>query len=105
MNNTINQSHHKNWIIAASLILLYLAAVLSITVGPMDISFTDSLTALLPFEAIGQELPAHINLIVQQVRLPRTLLAICIGGILAMCGTVMQGLFRNPLADPGIIGA
>jgi iron complex transport system permease protein len=37
--------------------------------------------------------------------LPRTLLALLVGAILAQCGAVMQGLFRNPLADPGIIGA
>jgi iron complex transport system permease protein len=43
-------------------------------------------------------------LIVQEIRLPRTLLCIAVGGILGLCGAVMQGLFRNPLADPGIIG-
>jgi iron complex transport system permease protein len=41
---------------------------------------------------------------VQEIRLPRTLLCIAVGGILGLCGAVMQGLFRNPLADPGIIG-
>ncbi|OKB08592.1 FecCD family ABC transporter permease, partial [Aeromonas salmonicida] len=47
---------------------------------------------------------AHKLLIVQEIRLPRTLLCIAVGGILGLCGAVMQGLFRNPLADPGIIG-
>jgi iron complex transport system permease protein len=68
----------------------------------MNISFMDSLKSLLPIS--HHDLPAHVTMIVQQVRLPRTLLAVAVGGILAICGAVMQGLFRNPLADPGIIG-
>ncbi|WP_413113603.1 FecCD family ABC transporter permease [Thaumasiovibrio sp. DFM-14] len=84
-----------------SAISLYVAVVSSISLGPMDISFWDSMRALLPLDS---DLPNHILMVIQQVRLPRTLLCIAIGGLLAMCGTVMQGLFRNPLADPGIIG-
>lgn len=83
-------------------IALYLTTVASITVGPMNISFADSIQSLLPLN--HNDLPGHITMIIQQVRLPRTLLAIAVGGILAICGAVMQGLFRNPLADPGIIG-
>ncbi|WP_114765790.1 FecCD family ABC transporter permease [Vibrio rhodolitus] len=85
-----------------SAIALYLATVTSITVGPMDISLVDSIKSLIPYDS--GELPGHITMIVQQVRIPRTLLAIAIGGILALAGAVLQGLFRNPLADPGIIG-
>lgn len=43
-------------------------------------------------------------LIVLQVRLPRLLLGLLIGAALASSGTLMQGLFRNPLADPGLVG-
>ncbi|MGR5119351.1 FecCD family ABC transporter permease [Vibrio astriarenae] len=82
-------------------ILLYGAVISSIAMGPMNIGFADSMKALLPYES---DLPQHVLMVVQQVRLPRTLLCIAVGGLLAMCGTVMQGLFRNPLADPGIIG-
>ena len=84
---------------------LYLAIVLSISIGPMDISFIDSMFALLP-DSLKPEstAAAHVSLIIQQIRLPRTLLAVFVGAILALCGAVMQGLFRNPLADPGIIG-
>lgn len=87
-------------IIAA--IALYFATVASISLGAMNISLSDSLKSLLP---VGNaNIPDHVTMIVQQVRLPRTLLAIAVGGILAISGAVMQGLFRNPLADPGIIG-
>ena len=38
------------------------------------------------------------------IRLPRVLLAACVGGALGISGAALQGLFRNPLADPGLIG-
>lgn len=44
------------------------------------------------------------QLVITDIRWPRTLLAMFVGAILAICGAVTQGLFRNPLADPGIIG-
>ena len=44
------------------------------------------------------------RLIVETIRLPRVILGMLIGAALAVSGAVMQGLFRNPLADPGIVG-
>lgn len=86
-------------------IALYLAIVTSVAVGPMDISLSDSMIAVIPDWLYQAEFSEnHIQLIIQEVRLPRTLLSVAIGAILALCGAVMQGLFRNPLADPGIIG-
>ncbi|EPA8591683.1 FecCD family ABC transporter permease [Vibrio parahaemolyticus] len=76
-------------------------AIASITVGPMNISFTDSLRGLI---GAHSELAPHIQLVINEIRLPRTILCMFIGAILAVCGVVMQGLFRNPLAEPGIIG-
>ncbi|MDG3087607.1 iron ABC transporter permease [Vibrio hannami] len=85
--------------------MLYLAIVTSVAIGPMDISLSDSFTAIIPGAIYPDNgLAPHVELIIQQVRLPRTLLAVAIGATLALCGAVMQGLFRNPLADPGIIG-
>ena len=43
-------------------------------------------------------------LILTEIRLPRTLLALLIGGALGLCGAVAQGALRNPLADPGLLG-
>jgi iron complex transport system permease protein len=48
--------------------------------------------------------PASTAVILFQLRLPRVLLAMLVGGALATAGTVFQGLFRNPMADPAIIG-
>ena len=80
---------------------LFFVALYSITVGPMNISLADSAASLLQ---PNNDLAPHINLVIQEIRLPRTILCMLIGAILALCGAVMQGLFRNPLAEPGIIG-
>ncbi|WP_233558084.1 FecCD family ABC transporter permease [Alginatibacterium sediminis] len=79
--------------------------MLTISQGPMAISFADTLRVLLSRGfGFDFELSHSSEVIVSQIRLPRALLCISIGAILAQCGAVMQGLFRNPLADPGIIG-
>ncbi len=43
-------------------------------------------------------------MVLYRIRIPRLLLGILVGAGLAICGTVMQGLFRNPMADPGLLG-
>ncbi len=53
---------------------------------------------------VGNSSSAQINTILFDIRLPRILLAISVGAVLASTGAVMQGLFRNPLADPSLIG-
>ncbi len=93
----------SGWLLPVALLVLLATALLSVTQGPMSIPVSDALSALLPFN-FESDAPAHYQLVVTGIRLPRTLLCIAVGAILAMCGAVMQGLFRNPLADPGIIG-
>ena len=90
------------WLLALTGCALALLLVGSLATGPMSLSLGESLRALFAGPQSGIE--AHKLLIVQEIRLPRTLLCIAVGGILGLCGAVMQGLFRNPLADPGIIG-
>lgn len=68
--------------------VLALLAALSLFVGPA-----------------GLGLPEHAaRLILVEIRLPRTLLAILVGGALGLSGAVLQGYLRNPLAEPGVIG-
>ncbi|MEO0443607.1 MAG: iron ABC transporter permease [Pseudomonadota bacterium] len=80
-------------------ILLTLAIIAALVLGAVSIS-PESLYALV----FNQPLSLQDKTIVLNIRLPRVLLAACIGAILAVCGAVMQGLFRNPLADPSLIG-
>ncbi|MGE4405670.1 FecCD family ABC transporter permease [Pseudomonas sp.] len=79
---------------------------LSLALGPLSLPLGDTLRAVLrllglPLAANGLE---QAELIVAQIRLPRALLGLAAGAVLALSGVVMQGLFRNPLADPGLIG-
>lgn len=86
--------------VTALMVTLGVTAIFSVTVGPMNISTSDTLSSLFQ---LGNLAP-HIDVVIREIRLPRTLLCMLIGAILALCGVVMQGLFRNPLAEPGIIG-
>lgn len=86
--------------VTALMVTLGVTAIFSVTVGPMNISTSDTLSSLFQ---LGN-LEPHIDVVIREIRLPRTLLCMLIGAILALCGVVMQGLFRNPLAEPGIIG-
>lgn len=89
------------WATAAVLAaLLALAAVLSATVGSVSLSPPELLGAL----GLGPRADATARTIVLQIRLPRIALAATVGAALAGAGTVFQGLFRNPMADPYIIG-
>ena len=80
--------------------LLVVAAVMSLAVGASGTSLWGALEKL----ATGQPLTATEQVVLWQIRMPRMLMAIAVGGALALSGAVLQGLFRNPLADPGIVG-
>lgn len=91
-----------SWLLILTAGVLSLLLIGSLATGPMELTLIESMRALFAGQESGIE--AHKLLIMQEIRLPRTLLCIAVGGILGLCGAVMQGLFRNPLADPGIIG-
>lgn len=80
-------------------VLLLLAGIIfSIQTGAKDISTQEVLKALFHFEGTLND-----QLIVG-VRLPRMLAGVLVGGMLAMSGSMMQGVMRNPLADPSLLG-
>ena len=86
-------------LIGILVILLPVVALLSLTVGTVSISWVETLSAVF-----GNSSSTQIDTILFDIRLPRILLAIFVGAVLASTGAVMQGLFRNPLADPSLIG-
>jgi len=91
-------------VIATSAVLLAAMAVLSLSVGATGVSL-----AMLPSVVADVLAGTGVDtererLILLEIRLPRTLLAMFVGMALAVSGAMMQGLFRNPLADPGVIG-
>lgn len=86
--------------------LLALVFVMAVGVGPVSIP-ASRVVAIL-FDAaglpLGIEFEARDQAIVWAIRLPRACLGVLIGGALALAGALLQGLFRNPLADPQLIG-
>lgn len=83
--------------LAGMVALLVVLCGFSVTVGTREVDWVDIVAALAgQADTIGQ---AAVN-----VRIPRTLLAVLAGAALGLAGTIMQGVTRNPLADPGILG-
>jgi iron complex transport system permease protein len=82
-----------------SVVLLLVMIVLSLTVGARSIAPSVVLDAFLRFDPDSVD---HVVVITQRV--PRTVIGVVAGAALALAGTLMQGLTRNPLADPGLLG-
>ena len=73
--------------------------VLSLVVGSKAIPFGTVFESFANFDSTVTD-----HLIVRELRLPRTALAVTIGAALGVAGALMQGVTRNPLADPGLLG-
>jgi len=84
---------------------LVAVALLSATIGPVAIS-VDQVANIALAAVFGgvADVPTSHRTIVMSIRLPRIALGAVVGFALASAGTVMQGFFRNPMADPSIIG-
>ncbi|MBO6604519.1 FecCD family ABC transporter permease [Rhodophyticola porphyridii] len=86
--------------LAGLTVLLLVISAISLTVGASGANLWTALVQILRGEQIGlQE-----SVILFDIRLPRLVMGILVGAALAVSGAVMQGLFRNPLADPGLVG-
>jgi len=90
-----------HWIVLAALALLALAAfAFALTAGSVDIGVSAVARALLsPADDAGVGYA-----VVRELRLPRAMAAFAVGALLALAGTMMQVLLRNPLADPYVLG-
>lgn len=85
-------------VLATLAVGLLLALLLSVTLGSVSLPI-DRLLAALAFQGSEGD-----ELVVWQIRLPRALAAAMVGAALGMSGAALQGLLRNPLAEPGILG-
>lgn len=95
-------------VLACLLVLVVFTALFATQLGAVRVSLLD-IWHLLQHSSQSNNSQADLsnNVLWQiwlNIRLPRILLALLIGGALAIAGAVLQGLFRNPLADPGLLG-
>jgi iron complex transport system permease protein len=94
-------------VLGGSLILLFASAVLAAVIGPANISASSVILELLdslPLISVDSGLDERQAIILWQWRIPRVLLGGIVGSSLAMSGAGYQGVFRNPLASPFLLG-
>lgn len=97
-----DRSMRAKAVILALVVLYVLLFLFSLGSGASDTSFRDAAVAWLG--GGSEALSLRDRVVINDIRLPRIVLGTLVGASLAVSGAVMQGLFRNPLADPGIVG-
>ncbi|HEY9038876.1 MAG TPA: iron ABC transporter permease [Roseovarius sp.] len=96
-SDRMSRARRLHWLLAGALILACLAGL---EMGATDVRITGLLASMLRGEALSQ----MERVVLWDIRLPRLAMGALVGAALAVSGAAMQGLFRNPLADPGIVG-
>lgn len=94
----INKASSITWMIVA-IGLLLISVIVSIHLGASNLSYKDIWTSLFHYDESNA---AHV--VVRELRLPRAIAAILVGSALAVSGSIMQSMTRNPLASPSILG-
>jgi iron complex transport system permease protein len=84
--------------------LVALAVVLGAGIGAVPIAPWETVRILLGHAGVPVEVDPQKDAVLWAIRLPRVLLGLLVGGALAVSGAALQGIFRNPLADPTIVG-
>jgi len=99
-----DRSHLGRAAIIVLAILLVVMMLVSMTTGASGAS---AWTVIRGWFGLAPDLPEQVlrdHAVIYNIRLPRMLLGVLVGAALAVSGLLMQGLFRNPLADPGLVG-
>jgi len=97
----------RTYAIIGLCIALIVVAVLATAIGSVPIPLSATfriIVSRLPFLHVAQSWPRGADIIVLDIRLPRVIMAGLVGAALGTAGATYQGLFRNPLADPYLIG-
>jgi iron complex transport system permease protein len=107
MNIATSVRDYRHIIILTGLgILLVAFTLLSLTVGAVSVPLKE--VAIILLQKIGLFRDVHIDnvheVVLSSIRIPRILMTIIIGGALGISGAALQGLFRNPLVEPSLIG-
>lgn len=94
------------WLLALLALLLTLSVLLNAGMGAVRISPAEVVSILLEHVGVetGVSFEARQEAVLLAIRMPRVVLAVLVGAALVVTGAAMQGLFRNPLADPGLLG-
>jgi iron complex transport system permease protein len=103
----VQPARRGGWVIAGAAAFLLAAVFASLAIGPVNMApsrvlgiLIDAVQGVRPTEGTA----LRDAVVVLDIRLPRTVLGLLVGAGLALAGAVLQGIFRNPLADPGLVG-
>ncbi|MBA3434407.1 MAG: iron ABC transporter permease [Actinobacteria bacterium] len=91
----------------AAVAFLVLSVIVGVLVGPIDLGTGDVLSSVgerLRVPGVSSSLSATEESILWEIRMPRVILAALVGGMLSLAGATYQGVFRNPLVDPYLLG-
>ena len=107
MNIALTFRDSRNAVIIGSMgVLLFITVLFSLTVGAVSVPLGDVVIILL--QKIGLFTSVSVDsmheIVLTSIRLPRIFMTILIGASLGVCGASLQGLFRNPLVEPSLIG-
>ena len=85
--------------VGIAFVALLLALALGLAVGTRTVDLGQAIAAV-----VSPDLSQNDQVVVRDIRLPRTLTGLLVGLALGTAGTLMQGITRNPIADPGLFG-
>ncbi|MEO0550440.1 MAG: iron ABC transporter permease [Pseudomonadota bacterium] len=87
-------------------VLALIGMAIGVLIGPLKITFSEFMTVALSWIGFGDgdSISKVKTGVIENIRAPRSVLAALVGATLGVAGAAMQGFFRNPLADPGLIG-
>ena len=85
-------------------VVLLLGIITSLSTGAVDITLQELFSWVVAVIADNPGISESKSLIIEHIRLPRLILVLVVGSALGISGAAIQGLFRNPLADPALIG-
>lgn len=96
------------WWVAGAVLLLVASIIAGVMIGPIALGPIDIVLAIadrLPLVEVDSGLTTRDQAILWEIRMPRVVLAVLVGSMLSAAGASYQGVFRNPLADPYLLGA
>ena len=104
----INKKNTVHIFFLSLFVILVFLLILYVVIGPVQININQSTEIILSYFKLISEENISFNqiqkMVLLDIRIPRLILAILVGAGLGMSGAILQGLFRNPLIDPGFIG-
>ena len=102
-----NTTRGRRWLLYSLMMGIVLVGLVSLKVGSLETgtgAVIESILSRVSGGNWGAGVDTRVETVVLNIRMPRMLMAMSVGAALATAGACLQGLFRNPLADPGLIG-